>query len=225
MIDLKNIYKFFQSGKEKVIALNGISISFDKNEFVCITGESGSGKTTLLNIIGLIEKPSKGDYFFKNRSINTFSDRKLTLYRKNSIGIVFQNFSLIPNLTVFENVFYPLLFSKTSFIERKNRVLKILEELKIDSLKDRFPKELSGGEKQRVAIARAIIHQPSLLIADEPTANLDSKNSKNIINIFKEITEKFNITCIIASHNNIVVNNVKRIIVLKDGRIEDEKFN
>lgn len=222
MIELKNITKQFINGKLKTNALNGINLEINKGDFICITGDSGSGKTTLLHILGLIEKPTSGEILFNGKKVNEFSSRMITYYRKNNIGIVFQNFSLIPNLTCYENVLYPLLFSSVPYKKRKEIVKKILFDLKIEKLKNHFPSELSGGEKQRVGIARAIVHSPTLVIADEPTANLDSKNSQNIIELLKKISKEKNITVIVASHDDTVINKSETIYKLKDGRISNE---
>jgi putative ABC transport system ATP-binding protein len=212
----KDIKKsFFIDGKEMKI-LNGISLEIKEGEFIAIKGSSGSGKSTLLSIIAGLDKPTSGSVSINKKDITNLSEEKLSIMRNKEIGFVFQAFYLIPSLTAFENVCFPLELSK---IKDKSSATKLLEQVGVSNRKDNYPIQLSGGEKQRVAIARALVNNPSILFADEPTGNLDSKNSENIIKLLMDLQKEFNLTLIVISHEDYIYNKASRVIELKDGII------
>ncbi len=215
---IENISKIYIRGSEEVIALNGISFSIDNGEFIAITGPSGSGKTTLLHILGCLDRPTKGEVLFNGRNVGKMSDKELDNLRREKIGFVFQQFYLLPGLTVYENITLPLLFSgKTKHIE-KDYIDEILNYLGLYNRKNHKPKELSGGEMQRVAIGRALINKPDVILADEPTANLDSQNSLKIFELLKSLVNK-GITVVVVTHNNELAELALRKIKLLDGKI------
>jgi putative ABC transport system ATP-binding protein len=217
-----NVYKYYQTGKIAVSALIDCSFMLTEGDFVILTGPSGSGKSTLLNIAGLLDTPTKGEVYFCGLKINFQNDKQLTYYRKKNLGFVFQNFNLIPILTVYENVEYPLLGSSYSIVERKELVNSQLREVGLAGLGKRFPNELSGGQQQRVSIARALITNPKIIIADEPTANLDSKTGRNIINLMHAINANTKTTFIMATHDKDLINKADKIIRLFDSKIVEE---
>jgi len=221
VIEIKDLKKIYSNGVS-TIALNGVSFNISEGEFVAIKGPSGSGKSTLLHILGFLDRPTSGTYKFKGRNIDEFSDEKLAKIRNEEIGFVFQAFNLLPRSTALENVMLPLIYANFPQREQIKKAKKALEEVGLVSRMNHFPNQLSGGEQQRVAIARAIVNSPSLILADEPTGNLDSKSSEKIIEIFKKLNEKGH-TIVIVTHEEYVVEAAKRIIYLKDGRVIKEE--
>lgn len=220
IVELENVHKEYVTKFTKVLALNNINLKIYERDFIAIVGPSGSGKTTLLNIIGAIDRPSGGKVLFKGKDLSALSDKELSHYRADNVGFVFQTFNLIPSLTVIENVKLPTYFSSKKEIDMK----KIYNVLDLVGLKERAfhkPLQLSGGEQQRVAIARALINDPVLILADEPTGNLDSKNAEAIMGIFSELREKGK-TIVMATHNMGLLKSVSRIIYLQDGEIVNE---
>ncbi|MFN3411349.1 MAG: ABC transporter ATP-binding protein, partial [Exilispira sp.] len=190
VVELLSVKKIYMLDKTEVHALRGIDISIKEGEFVCIAGPSGSGKTTILNLIGCIDKPTEGTVFIDNEDVSKFNDKKLTNYRLNKLGFIFQSFNLIPVLNVYENIEFPLLLQKNiSKEERKDRVMKLIKEVGLEDRIKNKPSELSGGQRQRVAIARALVTKPVIVLADEPTANLDSETGDKIISLMKKINE------------------------------------
>jgi putative ABC transport system ATP-binding protein len=222
LIKAVNLWKIYQLGKTQVEALRGVSFEIEKNEFVAIMGPSGSGKSTLMNLLGCLDTPTKGEYYLNGKLVSTLNENELAYIRNKEIGFVFQVFNLLPRASAFRNVELPLIYNgtpKTERVERTKRALKLVE------LSDRMshrPTELSGGERQRVAIARALVNNPSLLLADEPTGNLDSRTGKEILNLFKKIHSQGN-TIIIVTHNKEVASYAERIIYLRDGIIEKDE--
>lgn len=230
MIKTVNLKKIYHMGSETVIALDGINISMEKGELVALSGASGSGKTTLLNLIGTLDSISEGDILFDSKSLKDMHEKEKTEFRKHNLGFIFQNYNLIPVLTALENVELAFkMFSKKEIegLGIKNirkTCLDVLKDVGLEDYADRKPGELSGGQQQRVSIARAVVRKPKLILADEPTANLDSKNSKLILDLIKHLNEKYGITIIYSSHDELVLKNVRRIIQLSDGKIiGDEK--
>lgn len=225
LIRLENISKIYKTGKVDFPALKEISFSIDKGEFLSIAGPSGSGKTTILNIIGCLDKPSDGTLFLNDTDISSKKSNELANIRRYNIGFIFQTFNLIPILTAFENVEFPLILKGN--MKQKDRKLLVEEILTEIGLKDfmyRKPSEMSGGQQQRVAIARALIKQPKMILADEPTANLDSKNGKEILQLMLQMNKKTNTTFIFSTHDRMVMDFANRIITLKDGHIHrDDK--
>lgn len=218
-IQAVGLSKSFRTGRAVVHALREASLAVEDGRFVCIHGPSGSGKTTLLNILGLIDRPSTGIVKFEDIDVSSMGEGRRTRLRKTRVGLVFQDYSLIPNLTIRENVMYPLLFSALSVRERRVRVEKLLETTGVASLWNRMPEQISGGEKQRVAVARALANEPRLVIADEPTANLDTKNAETLIRLLRDITSTHGVTCVVASHDLRVKSNADMVFELVDGRL------
>jgi putative ABC transport system ATP-binding protein len=222
IIDINQITKIYKLGKTEVTALDGIDLTVREKSFISIIGPSGSGKTTLLNIVGCIDKPTQGKVSFMGKDIAGLSDNKLSGMRNREIGFIFQTFNLIPVFNAFENVEYPLIIAKTPKKERKERVRKMLEEVGIAEYAHHKPNELSGGQRQRVSIARALVVNPKLVLADEPTANLDSKTGEVIIELMKKMNKEFATTFIFSTHDEKIMKHAKEIIHLRDGKIEND---
>ena len=235
IVKIVDVCKIYSMGNQKksdnskdnpdaiVHALNGVSESITKGEFTAIVGPSGSGKTTLLNLIGALDSITSGNIFVSGKGLKEMNKRQKTLLRREKIGFIFQSYNLIPVLTAQENVELALqLLNKFSKEEVKEKSFKILEEVGLSGMQDRLPSRLSGGQQQRISIARALVKEPDVILADEPTANLDSKNSEMIVNLMKELNEKHNITCIFSTHDQLVMRNVRRIIRLKDGMLDKQ---
>ena len=218
LISTENLWKIYQLGKQEVNALSGVSLTISQNEFVALMGPSGSGKSTLMNIIGCLDTPTKGNYYLKGKLVSTFSDNELAYIRNSEIGFVFQVFNLLPRATAFHNVEIPLIYKGAKKKEREEKTLKALEMVEMLDRKDHRPSELSGGERQRVAIARALVNEPSLLLADEPTGNLDSKTGQEILNLFLKIHSRGN-TIIVVTHDSDVAQLAQRTVHIKDGKI------
>ena len=217
---LNNVTKNYTLGKNDVLALSDISLSITEGEFISVAGPSGSGKTTLLNLIGCLDKPTGGKISFMGSNIAEMSSGQLADLRNTNIGFIFQSFNLIPVLTAFENVEFPLILQKTkNAADRKKTVNAILEEVGLSELRDRRPIDMSGGQQQRVAIARALVKEPKLVLADEPTANLDSKNGENILNLMLETNKNHNTTFVFSTHDPMVMKFARRLIKLHDGRL------
>jgi putative ABC transport system ATP-binding protein len=218
MIELKNVKKVYQSGSVYVEALRDINLKIDKGEMVVLGGVSGSGKSTLLNLLGGMDKPTSGSINIDGEDTTNYSPRELTSFRARKVGFIFQSFNLIPVLNVFENIVVPMRLKRQKF--EKKDVLELIERVGlIDHIRHK-PDELSGGQRQRVAIARALAHNPPYIMADEPTANLDSKTSANIVDLLKELNKNLHVTIIFASHDQWVLDNIDRKILLKDGGVE-----
>ncbi len=220
MIKLQNIEKFYNNKFIKTYVLRNINLNIEEGEFVSVMGPSGSGKTTLLNIIGMLDTPSDGEYYFYDESVHKMSERKLSELHKMHIGFVFQQYHLIDELTVYENLETPLLYQKVKSNERKGRVAETLDRFKMVAKKDLFPNQLSGGQQQLVAVARAIIAEPKLILADEPTGNLHSDQGKEIMELLKKLNND-GTTIIQVTHSETNAEYGNRIIHLKDGWIEN----
>lgn len=218
LIELKNIKKIYGKGDAKVDALRGIDLSIEKGEMIAIMGASGSGKSTLLNILGFLDKPTEGSYLLNGQSVGKLGDKILARNRNKFIGFVVQNFALIEDYTVFQNIKVPLDYTKISKKEKKQRIVTLLDKMKISDKKDKLPKELSGGQNQRVAIARALVNDPEIILADEPTGALDSKTGEDVMAIFKEFNKEGK-TVIIITHDEKIANMCKRIIKIEDGKL------
>ena len=220
VFELKSIYKDYMQGKEAVPVLKDITMSVDDGEYVAIMGPSGSGKSTLMNIIGCLDKQTKGFFIFDKTDIMGCSDKELSEIRNNKIGFVFQNFNLIPKLSAAENVELPLIYQGVRRGERARRVAEALERVGLEKRSSHLPTELSGGQQQRVAIARALVTRPSLVLADEPTGNLDSHTSREIMQLFAEMHEQGN-TIVLITHDSDVARQAKRVVHILDGKLTE----
>ncbi len=226
IIEVKNITKVYEETEVKVNAVNGINLSFEQGEFAAIVGPSGSGKTTLLNLIGGLDEPTSGDIFIDSININNLKSRKLIDFRMRNIGFVFQSYNLIPVLTAKENVEFIMQLQGKAKKERDKRTKELLTSVGLGDRMNSRPNKLSGGQQQRVAVARALASKPKFILADEPTANLDSKSTENLLDIMKQLNEEEKITFIFSTHDIRVVNKARRVITIEDGRvISDEKNN
>ena len=222
----KDLCKTFQQGDEIITGLNNVSISIEKGDFVCLSGPSGSGKTTLLNAIGGLDTPDSGQIFIGDLQIDRLDKGPLADMRLHNIGFVFQSYNLIPVLSARENVEFVMQVSGMSAEERSQRSHKILKEVGLEGLEDRRPAHLSGGQQQRVAVARAIVSKPKLILADEPTANLDSVTSSQLMDLLVELNQHHKVTFVIATHDTRVMKYAKRLIRMEDGKIiSDERTN
>lgn len=240
IVSVQNVYKIYPANSLKkkknkfreaeimeneldVHALDGISCNFEKGEFTAIAGPSGSGKTTLLNLIGCLDSISKGHIYIDDSDIATMDLKEKTIIRRDKIGFIFQSYNLFPVLTAQENVEMALQLSgRYSKEEIRSKSYDILKEVDLDGKQDRLPSQLSGGQQQRISIARALVKEPAVILADEPTANLDSKNSQMILELMSELNQKHNITCLFSTHDQLVMKTVRRIISLRDGKIENQ---
>lgn len=223
MIKTVNLVKSFSTRDVDTHALNGVDLVVEKGEFVAVMGPSGCGKSTLLNIIGMLDSLSSGDYFFGGENVALYNEKKRSHLRKQKIGFIFQNFNLIDELTVFENVELPLLYLKISQKMREARVNQVLDQLEMIHRKNHFPLQLSGGQQQRVAIARAVVSEPSLILADEPTGNLDSARGEDVMTLLTKLNEA-GTTIIMVTHSQRDAEFSHRIINLFDGKIVNERF-
>ncbi len=218
LVELKDIYKIYHVGDSEVHALDGISLTIDKGEFVAIVGSSGSGKSTCMNIIGCLDVPTKGSYKLNGREINNYSDDELADVRNKMLGFIFQQYNLIPKLTVIENVQLPLLYGGYSEKEQKKRAIAALERVGLASKAKNMPTQLSGGQQQRVSIARALAGDPSVILADEPTGALDSKTGRDVMKFLQQLNREGN-TIILITHDNSIAARAKRIVRITDGHI------
>jgi putative ABC transport system ATP-binding protein len=223
MIKTVNLTKVFRTDEVETTALNNVSFGITPGEFVAIMGPSGCGKSTLLNILGLLDNPTGGEYFFNGSEVSRFTERQRARMRKENIGFVFQNFNLIDELNVFENVELPLIYLGLSATERKKRVGEALEQMQITHRRKHFPLQLSGGQQQRVAVARAVVANPKLILADEPTGNLDSANGEEVMNLLERLNQQ-GTTLIIVTHSQRDAEYAHRIIRLFDGQIVTENI-
>lgn len=224
IIELENIQKSYFLGKQELKVLKGISIEIFKNEYVALMGPSGSGKSTLMNILGCLDSPTDGRYILNGEDVSKMADDDLADVRNKEIGFVFQQFNLLPRLTAAENVALPLIYNGTTKKVRTELALAMLEKVGLADRSHHKPNELSGGQNQRVAIARALVNNPSIILADEPTGNLDSKTSVEIMNIFDKIQSDGN-TVILVTHEEDIAEYAQRIIRLRDGVIESDRLN
>ena len=224
IIKLENIKRDFKVGDETVHALRGVSFTIYEGEFVTIMGTSGSGKSTLLNTLGCLDTPTSGEYYLNGIEVSRYTEAQRTKLRKGIIGFVFQSFNLIDELNVYENIELPLLYMGVSATERKKKVQEAMERMAIVHREKHFPQQLSGGQQQRVAIARAVVANPKLILADEPTGNLDSKSTIEIMNILKDLHESGR-TVIIITHDDEIANQVDRVVRIMDGKIVSDSVN
>ena len=226
MIKVQNLRKVYKVGTEKVVALDNINLEIEKGEFCCIVGTSGSGKSTLLNQLAGLEKPTKGSVHINGENISQMDEKKLAVFRQNNIGFIFQSYNLMPTLTAVENVAFPLMFKGVPRKEREKKSRAILKEMQMQDRMKHKQTELRGGQQQRVGIARAFVGKPAVIFADEPTGNLDSKTTEQVMEMLIEISEKNNITFVMVTHDNELAKKAKRVVTLVDGNIvHDTKFD
>ena len=219
LLEVKNISKTYGSGEAAVEALKNVSFSVEKGEFLAIVGESGSGKSTLLNMIGALDSPTSGKVIIDGKDIMAMKDNAATVFRRRNIGFIFQAFNLIPELTVEQNIVFPLLLD---YQKPDQKYLdELLKVLNLENRRKHLPSQLSGGQQQRVAIGRALITRPSIILADEPTGNLDSKNSSEVIALLKDASRKYEQTIIMITHNRVIAQSADRIVQVKDGVVTD----
>ncbi len=224
MISNKHVTKVYKMGEVDLHVIKDLNLDIEYGEFIAIVGPSGSGKSTILNLLGCLDKPTEGKILIDETDITKLSRTELANFRGENIGFIFQSFNLIPVLSVYENIEYPLIMIQNlSQDERHKRIMKLLQEVDMLDQKDKFPDQLSGGQRQRVAIARALVTKPKIVFADEPTANLDTQTSHQIITLMRNIQREFNTTFIFATHDEKIVTAVDRIITLIDGVITDDK--
>ena len=223
MVETIDLYKDYRIGKVLFPALRGVDVKIEDGEFTAIAGPSGSGKTTLLNIIGCLDIPTKGKVLINGTNINELTSKEKATLRRNEIGFVFQTFNLIPVLTAYENVEIPLILLEKEEDNKKSTITSILEEVGLGEFINRRPNEMSGGQQQRVAIARALVKNPSIVLADEPTANLDSTTAREILTLMQELNEKHKTTFIFSTHDQLVMDFSRRTISLRDGKVVADK--
>ncbi|MGE4296332.1 MAG: ABC transporter ATP-binding protein [Campylobacterales bacterium] len=217
-----NLTRIYQNGEVQTTALDSVTLTIEKGEFIVASGPSGSGKTTLLNLIGGLDRPTRGDVVLEGQKISHMKERQLSKERLTRIGFIFQAYNLIPVLTALENIEYILTLQGVEKSEREARAVKMAKHLGIDHLLHKRPTELSGGQQQRVAVARAVVSEPALILADEPTANLDSKSGEDLMELMRTLNEEKKITFLFSSHDPMVIAKAKRHLYLKDGRIEKD---
>ena len=221
VIRIENLTRFYTIGEETVRALNGINLTIKKNEYVALMGPSGSGKSTLMNIIGCLDTPTSGEYFLNGPNVAQLSDSELAAIRNKEIGFVFQTFNLLPRLTALQNVALPLVYAGIPEAERSKKAKEVLEQVGLGNRITHKPNELSGGQRQRVAVARALVNHPSIILADEPTGNLDTKTSEEIMQLFDIIHQAGN-TIVLVTHEEDIALRAKRVVRMRDGIVESD---
>ncbi len=224
VVELTNVTRVYQQGKVDVHALRGLSLQVHRGEFMALSGPSGSGKTTTLNLIGALDAPTSGRIVFEGHDLNTMSRRELSHLRRDRIGFVFQSYNLIPVLTAYENAELVLSVQGVGAMERREKVMALLHAVGLDGMEDRRPSELSGGQQQRVAIARALASDPAVILADEPTANVDSDTARHLLDLMQELNQTHAATFIFSTHDQRVMERAKRVIRMVDGQIESDEL-
>jgi len=222
VIRLEEVHKTYSDNGVPVHALRGVDVRIEQGEFVVIAGPSGSGKTTLLNVMGVLDTPSSGRVYLEGEDVSQKKSKEIADIRLEKLGFVFQAFNLVPVLTAMENIEFSMMLLGIDVESRRERALSIMRELDIEMLADKRPNEMSGGQQQRVAVARAIVNNPSIVLADEPTANLDSETGANLLDIMERMNEQHNLTFIFSSHDHAVIDRARRLILLKDGVIDED---
>lgn len=222
LIELRDIYKIYQTGDTEVRAVDGISFSVERGEFVAIVGQSGSGKSTCMNIIGALDVPTSGEYFLNGEDVSHMKQDELAEIRNRMLGFIFQQYNLLSKLTVYENVELPMIYSSTPEKERRVRIMESLERVGLAGKAKNMPKQLSGGQQQRVSIARALASHPEVILADEPTGALDSRTGRDVLRLLQELNDEGN-TIVLITHDNSIAAEAKRIITIQDGKIVSDR--
>lgn len=220
-VSTQNLTRVYEMGQEKIYGMDEVNFTVDRGDFIVISGPSGSGKSTLLNLIGCIDQPTKGEVYLDGEAISELSETDRAAVRRERIGLIFQSFNLIPVLSAYENVEYPLLLQDVSRDERQDQVEELLRAVGLEEMKDRRPGSLSGGQRQRVAIARALVGNPELVLADEPTANLDSTTGEKVMELMKELNEEFCVAFVVVTHDPLVAGYADRKIEILDGKLKE----
>lgn len=223
LIELKSVSKIYPLGNQQVVAVKDLSLQIEAGEFTVLAGPSGSGKTTLLNMIGCLDRPSAGDVWFDGQNVGQADTKTLAKVRLNKIGFIFQSYNLIPVLTAAENAEFTLMLMKVDKQRRRQRIIELFAELGLQGLEDRKPSDLSGGQQQRVAIARAMAAEPTVILADEPTASLDSQASEDLLALMKQLNQQQGVTFVFSSHDPLVISHARRVVSLRDGRLESDR--
>jgi len=219
--DLRNVRKIYKMGDERIMALDDVNLTFEKGKIYCLLGTSGSGKSTLLNVMAGLEHPTSGSIRFKAGNIEKMSEKQLALFRQKYIGFVFQQYNLLPTLTALENVMLPLIFRKFGRAARRKKALEMLRSVGLNNRSRHKPSQLSGGQQQRVSIARAFVNSPEIVFCDEPTGNLDTKTTTEMMDLITGMARKFNQTLIIVTHNNELISYADKLIRIRDGKIDE----
>lgn len=222
-ITTENLTRIYEMGQEKIYGMNEVNFALDRGDFVVISGPSGSGKSTMLNLIGCIDQPTKGEVYLDGEPISELSETERAAIRRERIGLIFQSFNLIPVLSAYENVEYPLLLQDIAQVEREEQVEELLRAVGLEEMKDRRPGALSGGQRQRVAVARALVGDPELVLADEPTANLDSTTGEKVMELMKQLNEEYCVAFLVVTHDPLVAGYADRKIEILDGKLKDKE--
>ena len=225
VIRVEDVHKYYDLGETKVHALRGVSLTIERGEFVAVMGASGSGKSTFMNILGCLDTPSAGRYLLEGTDVSNLTRKELALIRNRKIGFVFQGFNLLSRTTAAENVELPAVYAHLSVAERRARALKALDMVGLSERADHVPAQLSGGQQQRVAIARALVNQPSIILADEPTGNLDSHTAVEVMEIFQRLNEERGMTLVLVTHEHDIAQFAKRVIIFRDGMVRRDELN
>ncbi len=223
LIELKAVSKLYPLGNQQVVAVEDLSLQIEAGEFTVLAGPSGSGKTTLLNMIGCLDRPSEGEVWLDGQNVGQATAKELAKLRLNKIGFIFQSYNLIPVLTAAENAEFTLMLMKVDKQQRRQRIVQLFAELGLQGLEDRKPSDLSGGQQQRVAIARAMAAEPTVILADEPTASLDSQTSEDLLALMKKLNQEQGMTFVFCSHDPLVISHAQRVVSLRDGRLESDR--
>lgn len=224
LIEVRDVYKIYNPGENQVNALDGVSITIDEGEFVAIIGQSGSGKSTLMNMLGLLDTPTSGEYYINGKLVDDLTDDEMSVIRNEEIGFIFQGFNLIPSLSALENVELPLVYRGMNKIDRREISIDALSRVGLKERMDHLPAEMSGGQQQRVAVARAIAARPPVILADEPTGNLDTRSTKEVMAILHELKDEGR-TVIVITHDNEIAEEAERVIRVRDGKVVEDYIN